>query len=59
MITYSQYKRLNPKQLIEMLLRYHHHFLAKQVSNMLGIEDKSMIFEDWAIKKIKVIYHKK
>jgi len=53
MITYAQYKKLKTKQFIRALLRYQHHFLAFEICNHLGMEDKSLIYEDWAIKKIK------
>ena len=54
MMTYNQYKKMKTKQFIKILLRYHHHFLAYEICDILMFEDKSMIFEDWAIKKLKV-----
>ena len=54
MITYAQYKKMKTKQFLRLLLRYYHHFLAHEVCTILRYEDKSMIYEDWAIKKLKV-----
>jgi len=53
-MTYTQYKKMKPKHFIKTLLRYNHHFLAFEICNLLGYEDKSIIFEDWAIKKLRV-----
>ena len=54
MITYYEDKRMKPKQFIRLLLRYNHHFLAAEVCHEIGIDDTSLIFEDWAIKKLRV-----
>lgn len=53
-MTFQQYKKLKTKQFLKMLLRYQFHFLAFQVCDVLKFEDRSMIFEDWAIKKLRV-----
>ncbi len=53
-MTYAQYKKMKTKQFIRTLMRYHHHFLAFEVCNTLGMEDRSLIYEDWAIKKLRV-----
>lgn len=55
MITYHEFSRMKPKRLLVSLLRYNHHFLASEASPVLGVEDKTFIYEDWAFKKLRVL----
>ena len=54
MITYQQYKKIKAKEFVRLLLKYHHHFLAFEICQYLDLKDISMVYEDWAISKIKV-----
>lgn len=44
---------MKTKQFIKLLLRYQYHFLAFVICKYIGFEDNSIIYEDWAIKKLR------
>ncbi len=54
MMTYKYYKSFKRKQLIQLLLRYQQHAEAHDIAGFLDMEDKSEIYEDWAIAKMQV-----
>jgi len=56
MITYNELNKMKAKEFLYSLIRYNNHFLAYEVSAIFGVEDKSFIVEDWAIKKLHVVF---
>ncbi len=52
LITYEQYKKLEPKMLINLLIKTQNFFLAHEISHFLGMKVRK-VYEKWAIAKIK------
>ncbi len=51
-ITYDQYKRLEPKELIDRLIKSQNFFLANEISLFLNLKIRK-VYQKWAIAKIK------
>lgn len=52
LITYEQYKRLEPKALIRLLIKTQNFFLAHEISLYQNMKVRK-VYEKWAIAKIK------
>lgn len=52
LITYDQYKRLEPKQVINRLMRTQNFFLAHEISLFMNLKIRK-VYQKWAIAKIK------
>ena len=53
-MTFSEFKQFKPKLLIRLLLKYNLHHFCMEVAKSMEVKDVTVIYEDWAIKKIKV-----
>ena len=52
LITFSEYKRMNPKDLIKKLLKQQNYSLASEISNYLDYNSKR-VYQSYAINNIK------
>jgi hypothetical protein len=52
LITYDQYKKLEPKELIKSLIKTQNFFLANEMSIFLNLKVRK-VYQKWAIAKIK------
>ena len=52
LITYNEYKKMNPKDLIKKLLRQQNYSLASEISNYLDYNNKK-VYQSYAISNIK------
>ena len=52
LITYSEYKKMNPKDLIKKLLKQQNYSLASEISNYLDYNNKR-VYQSYAISNIK------
>jgi hypothetical protein len=53
-MTFQQFKHLKAKKFLQILLKYHHFFLAHEMTQYLDFKDKTSVYEEWACAKIKV-----
>jgi hypothetical protein len=52
LITYEQYKKLETRQLIKLLIKTQNFFLAHEISTYLNLKVRK-VYQEWAIAKIK------
>jgi hypothetical protein len=52
LITYEQYKKLENRQLIKLLIKTQNFFLAHEISTYLNLKVRK-VYQEWAIAKIK------
>ena len=52
LITYNEYKKMNPKDLIKKLLKQQNYSLASEISNYLDFNNKK-VYQSYAISNIK------
>ena len=52
LITYSQYANMEPKQLVNALIKTQNFYLANEISVFLNLKVRK-IYQKWAVAKIK------